>query len=622
MSPKTAKKPKPGSFDDPTTTNDLPFPMQAPLRRSTRDRHPPSTPPQDRNKPMSTPATPKKRKRNAKPAKATIDMPPTSENSRLLSEVSNSKRQRRDQDSTQAMLEPAMELTYPDDDTDSAVISGEYLQAERIMAIIKSAKNPVTIFEALSDLSKLLSSIVPSPMRDRPLLLQDLDSDDKTIENIKLTYLRQLFRTHDSPQELFENGGANLFFTSEEWENDVVRNRFQNLISRVDDPAFAPHNTPEQATTVNVLPPTPVTPTPLRRPPRPSEITPESASPSISGQTMAARLANHGIVSPQIRPRTNDQINDRYSDPITLPDICEVTDPALQDAFLVSEGIDYSSFPNLRAGALVSWNALAERKGNIAFSEWVKLGVHTNVEFFISFFQFCRSGNYVNLARINPRDLTVFDPRHNSGIRRIIYTRDTHEQVIALFPVQVEACMLDSYAVTSGQKRYHKLDGILHAQEADRSIGAIVMLLGEGNSEMSADVLGDVVTFSTRWEPNVSHASTASANRVYSAATGGASTSATPTSNVYSLPFNADVPIYDARCVNGIAPDFDVNQDLAAIETILPRFAGDIPPDSLAVVAATIASTSQTNKRPPLKVNFNIRFVILLGTSIGESNAA
>ncbi|KAK7461728.1 hypothetical protein VKT23_008157 [Stygiomarasmius scandens] len=96
-------------------------------------------------------------------------------------------------------------------------------------------------------------------------------------------------------------------------------------------------------------------------------------------------------------------------------------------------------------------------------------------------------------------------------------------------------------------------------------------------------------------------------NRVFSASTAGSSSASTNSTN-FALPFNADVPIYDARATTA----FNVFEDLARIDTILPRLNSDIPPQSLAVVASTI-TTIPNSRGPRLKVNFNIRFAILLG---------
>ncbi|KAF5334699.1 hypothetical protein D9758_017252 [Tetrapyrgos nigripes] len=115
-------------------------------------------------------------------------------------------------------------------------------------------------------------------------------------------------------------------------------------------------------------------------------------------------------------------------------------------------------------------------------------------------------------------------------------------------------------------RRYHKLDSILHSQDADRAIAVINMVLGEGKNEMAAEIVSDVLSFSTRVEsPNPPASSSPSADRVYSAAT--ASSSTATSSNSFSLPFDASV--YDATQA---AEKFDVNSDLPAIDTILPRW--------------------------------------------------
>ncbi|THU84825.1 hypothetical protein K435DRAFT_806392 [Dendrothele bispora CBS 962.96] len=237
--------------------------------------------------------------------------------------------------------------------------------------------------------------------------------------------------------------------------------------------------------------------------------------------------------------------------------------------------------------SLVSWSSTAPRKGTVKFTEWVSLGEDVDPMFLMNPFKFTRHGQFLNPARVDPRDLTAYRPPSNA-VRRVIYTRDSHEPAIFMFPIYVENSKIKSFAMTNTPtpKRFHKIEGLLHSHDADRAIAVITMLLGEGSTQVGADIYGDVVTWSTRFERDTENQS----HRVYSSSTSGSSVSSG--TGAYSLPFDAEVPIYDARCVDGKAPEFDISQDLPQIDAILPRYNNEIPAGSLVVVASTISSTT------------------------------
>ena len=64
------------------------------------------------------------------------------------------------------------------------------------------------------------------------------------------------------------------------------------------------------------------------------------------------------------------------------------------------------------------------------------------------------------------------------------------------------------------------------------------------------------------------------------------------------------MPIYDAR-----EHQFDYANDLELIDSVLPRFDGEIPAGSFAVVAYTM---STYKKGPNHHLSTNVQFVILL----------
>ncbi|THU80906.1 hypothetical protein K435DRAFT_972565, partial [Dendrothele bispora CBS 962.96] len=93
----------------------------------------------------------------------------------------------------------------------------------------------------------------------------------------------------------------------------------------------------------------------------------------------------------------------------------------------------------------------------------------------------------------------------------------------------------------------------LSQSDADRAISAITMVLGEGDSQMTADVLGDVLTFSTRFEFQVSNEEHQTQHRVFSSSTSG--TSASPGSTNLSLPFDTEAKSESALKRQPALPD-------------------------------------------------------------------
>ncbi|KAK7446031.1 hypothetical protein VKT23_014654 [Stygiomarasmius scandens] len=355
-------------------------------------------------------------------------------------------------------------------------------------------------------------------------------------------------------------------------------------------------------------------PSDTKKKPRQNESPANSMSPSPSragtpqNVSIAAKLAAYNIAPPPNRTSSTQT----STNPVTLPLICEVTNAALQDEFLKAEGIYSTPLPALRAGTLVSWSSSAVRKGNIQFTEWVSLGEDIDFAYLMKPFKFTRHGQFINLARIDSRDLTAYRPPSNA-VHRVLYTRDNHEPAICLFPIYVEASYIKSFAATNTlpPKRFHKIDGLLHSHDADRATAVITMLLGEGSSRVGADVYGDVVTWSTRFERENDNSQYQ--NRVYSSSTSGNSSTSNALGS-YSLPFDANIPVYDARPVNDVTPAFNFFEDLPTIDTVLRRYDSEIPTGSLAVVASTVTSTTNTKiAGVNVKVNLNLRFIILLG---------
>ncbi|THU92644.1 hypothetical protein K435DRAFT_862258 [Dendrothele bispora CBS 962.96] len=635
---------------------------RSPRKRTRNSRYPPDA---DECDQPDAPSTPKKRQKQLKTPNAPVK--PKRSPTDAAGEVQPLINRPFDFSFGDELLYPSS--PYPDtiSDTAKSPVQAQYIYDEKTLllkSILTRLQQQDLIFEALSDLSKLAEERMF-------LILQDFRDEDRTLENIKMTFIRELLCTEQDPGKIWD-AGANLFYMCDEWM-DLVQNRVPELKAGPDrdDPQLVEY---KQETVTPLTPITPrtakklkvwleespsptmtiyghinrskgknkdqlnVSPITVKKPqkwfdeplnPSPSP-SPEgknkakknqstnaavndtpgsSGTPTAQKATIASKLAAYNIAPPATRPPSTAA----FTDAVTLPLRCEVTNAELQDKLLQMEGVYDMSLPALKAGSLVSWSSTAPRKGTVKYTEWVSLGEDVDPMFLMNLFKFTRHGQFLNPARFDPRDLTAYHPPSNA-VRRVIYTLDSHEPAIFMFPNYVENSKIKSFAMmnTPTPKRFHKIEGLLHSHDADRAIAVITMLVGEGSMQVGADIYGDVVTWSTRFEQDTENRS----HRVYSSSASGSSVSSS--TGAYSLPFDAEVPIYDARWVNGKAPEFDISQDLPQIDVILPRYNNEIPAGSLMVVASTISSTTNAKiAGVSVKVNFDLRFVIVLGIPSG-----
>ncbi|THU85369.1 hypothetical protein K435DRAFT_805974 [Dendrothele bispora CBS 962.96] len=212
-----------------------------------------------------------------------------------------------------------------------------------------------------------------------------------------MTFLRELLHTEQDPGKIWD-AGANLFYMHDEWM-DLVQNRVPELKARPDRDDLQQIEYKQET----VTPLTPITPRTAKKPkvwleesPSPSKgknkdqlnvspITvkkpqkwfdePLNPSPSPEGKnkakknqstnaavndtpgspfsagtptaqkaTIASKLAAYNIAPPATRPPSTAA----FTDAVTLPLHCEVTNAELQDELLQMEGVYDMSLPALK----------------------------------------------------------------------------------------------------------------------------------------------------------------------------------------------------------------------------------------------------------------------------------
>ncbi|KAH6871665.1 hypothetical protein BKA70DRAFT_1450893 [Coprinopsis sp. MPI-PUGE-AT-0042] len=287
-----------------------------------------------------------------------------------------------------------------------------------------------------------------------------------------------------------------------------------------------------------------------------------------------------------------------------LPAECEVTDSQLQDPLLRDF---YNDLPNLRSGVFESWSD-AEGPGMIMFSNWSDACPDMIFETCISAVQFRSSGAFINPSRISPLEVCV---RHVPGarVRSHLYTLDNGPAIC------VSTVMLvNSYLLAPPERglRQKWLSGIFHSQEWERLVGFIVTVFGY--DRLSAQLAKDAIQFTTKayfGKDRDSRTSGSSMSKMFSKvkspSTKGKSKAVNAiTADTFSLEFDSDVPVYDARDVQ-----LDFNEDLDRIQH-LPRWNQEVPYGSFVVVGYTVA-VFKVEKTRSWTVSFNIHWAILVG---------
>ncbi|KAJ2913529.1 hypothetical protein MD484_g6885, partial [Candolleomyces efflorescens] len=278
----------------------------------------------------------------------------------------------------------------------------------------------------------------------------------------------------------------------------------------------------------------------------------------------------------------------------TLPEHCEVSDIDSQDAFLAG---DYFGLPALTRVSIVPWINTAG-DGLVKFCGWgiwcpeMNGGTALNAVRFVS----TPNDRFVNPSRASPVGVDCKE----TGTNRHSLMRGGKPLIAVITGFLQASNVITPSTVGLPQKQ---VSVAFHTQEWDRYLGFIGMATGK--KTMWAQYRDDALQFSTRPVPDGSH-------RRGSASSASVLT-APSTPDAFALGHSDPIPVYDAR----EASTMDFNVDLARLDTVLPRWQGEIPYGSFVVVGHTIVVYYSKHKRWTLACN--LQWIIVVGVP-PESN--
>ncbi|KDR73762.1 hypothetical protein GALMADRAFT_142208 [Galerina marginata CBS 339.88] len=310
--------------------------------------------------------------------------------------------------------------------------------------------------------------------------------------------------------------------------------------------------------------------------PRPP-VTTDSSSPIVptTDPNTPGRRTFGQVVTPGSVKKAPISAKDAYR-VLSLPTQCEVFNPQLQDALLVEK---YVGLPNLKAGAFISWYK-TPGPGQIFPSQYGDLIPSLDYISFVKALCFTEHDRFLNPARVSPM-VTNARRTNAEGFKMSLCLRD--EPAFLVSTIFVKACHLTALSQKGVPRKY--ISGIGHMQDWDRQVSFLCMAFG--HEALHAQLALDALDYSTRGAPK---------GTIFDADSMTSRSQSSPSirfdqdsrSNKLSpenmaLDYNEDVPIYDARGKY----NFDIDIHLPNVHKILPRFDGEVPENSCAVVVYT-----------------------------------
>ncbi|EAU83561.2 hypothetical protein CC1G_04817 [Coprinopsis cinerea okayama7 len=325
---------------------------------------------------------------------------------------------------------------------------------------------------------------------------------------------------------------------------------------------------------------------------KPTVYNPTPSTPGLS--TPGGRRRFGELVGVPSTPGSGGQ--ERWSPatlPIPHPDVCEVTSDSLHDPLLAD---DYAKLSPLRRGMFVPYNN-NPGTGMVWFSGWAEQTPDLDADAALNSLRFVRKDNYINPSRASNDDIKVkrISPGSSSGSPRFHFYVDEDPVIFKM------------------------LQAKFHSQEWERFVAFTCMLVDK--PALHANLSRDAISFVTRpvsgnRRDEKDNAAASTPSRGMFTHNPSPSTRAAPSNrfNVdnYALDADAEVPIFDARDIDG----FNLNSVLPALS--LPAWEGEIPFGSFVVVGYTVAVyRAQSGK---WTASCNIHWVIVLAVPCEADN--
>ncbi|KAJ7026394.1 hypothetical protein C8F04DRAFT_1268166 [Mycena alexandri] len=409
--------------------------------------------------------------------------------------------------------------------------------------------------------------------------------------------------THQAP-----SSDMALFMQFMEWKNMMTQSEGSTAVKRKASPPALNTSDPPAAQASSLTPVASAHAVPPSRDGTPSSSgSPLKFKPAADVSVRAAKKAK--VEDDDPKP---DNKEAEFLRVTSLPSVCEVTDVNLQDDLLKD---DYLDLPNCRKTTIVSWSKDLG-PGNVLPSMWENVSDEVDGEVLYRFLSFRSSGQYVNLARVDPTAISASRQIYAMGKERERFTLCINDRTaICLSPVMITESSVTRIGRVNRAESGIQLKfvtGIFHSQEFERTMGVAGMAFHQ--RRMDAQIHADSVTFGTR---SVSEGKKKSPSKAHSKIVG-IQSSASQVSAVSrslsedSLGADDHVPVYDVHKI-----DFDPASQIESVAS-LPTYneGAEIPENSLAVVAYTVNQFTNSKQNPA--IGFNLRWVMVLGEPVDE----
>ncbi|PPR00390.1 hypothetical protein CVT26_009671 [Gymnopilus dilepis] len=313
------------------------------------------------------------------------------------------------------------------------------------------------------------------------------------------------------------------------------------------------------------------------------------------GQVVTARGSPSVPITRRARPSNEYRVT-------TLPAVCEVTNPVLQDPLLAPF---YVGLPNLTLGRFYSWSShQGVGDGPIFFSTWGSIAPNMDFDAVLDIINFVSHGRFLNPSRASPRLTTTFINPSGHDMRLQV----GREPAILISTIYVRESFL--YHFPPRDILRHGIAGIGHSQEFERQVSFVCMAFNR--PELVAQMYMGVLSYTTRGVraplPAVSGRAVSSAIPSPSTAPGPRpSGTAYQSDHGFVLNNEDTIPVYDGRHHR-----IDMS-NLDNLASQLPLFEGEVPVESLAAVGYTV-NVFWSTRYENWQVSHNVRFVIVLGT--------
>ncbi|PPQ83962.1 hypothetical protein CVT24_008302 [Panaeolus cyanescens] len=181
---------------------------------------------------------------------------------------------------------------------------------------------------------------------------------------------------------------------------------------------------------------------------------------------------------------------------LSLPELCEVHDSTAEDSYLASKNAYDDLFPLKLATCypqkVYANSAPIEDMGLLVFSKWADYCPQLRVRVATSLITFKKDDCFVNLSRMDPRDLVARPINSNNTAFELAVWKDKRlVTATCLSPIAVR----ESYTQEKHNLlKTYMISGRFHTVEFDRYVSLMGMVMGV--EEVGIRLYGDIVTFS------------------------------------------------------------------------------------------------------------------------------